>query len=47
MRGNQKLGRGDLVDERFTIIKPETGIRRITTIKDNDTAKSWAVFKQV
>jgi uncharacterized protein YprB with RNaseH-like and TPR domain len=36
--------REELVDKRFTSIEPETGIRRIATIKDNDKMQKVGLY---
>jgi hypothetical protein len=38
--------REELVDKRFASIEPETGKRKIATIKDNDKLKLGCIFKQ-
>jgi hypothetical protein len=36
--------REELVDKRFTSIEPETGMRRIATIKDNDKLQKVGLY---
>jgi hypothetical protein len=45
--GGTRSWREELVDKRFASIEPEIGMRRTATIKEDDTAKRWAIFKLV